>query len=325
MKYTEVTKWSELESEYDNVVGWGTGPLFQMNYNPHVFKLQNVIDGIGKNIGHEIKGVCIRGEDYLQELEGRILIIIYSIYEKEILEQIRKYDKQIDTIVYSLLETSNERIYVPRINGKSAEDYILVMLLRQLHLDSIQYLEIGVCHPILRNNTYLLYEMYSDVAEYKGVLVDANPMCWSLIEEYRKKDILVKCGVSPEKNNRDLIFYMFPHLLGHSTFIEKNAQKKINEGYECKKIEVPVVNINKVLADNFQKVPDLLELDIEGLDYEVLESWDENRFPIKIVLTEVTECGGEMIESLMVKKGYKCFATTMENAIWIRNEIKIFL
>ena len=57
----------------------------------------------------------------------------------------------------------------------------------------------------------------------------------------------------------------------------------------------------------------------------MLESWDENRFPIKIVLTEVSESGGEMIESLMVKKGYKCFATTMENAIWIRNEIKIFL
>lgn len=118
---------------------------------------------------------------------------------------------------------------------------------------------------------------------------------------------------------------MFPHLLGHSTFIEKSAQQKINEGYECKKIEVPVVNINKVLLDNFQKVPDLLELDIEGLDYEVLESWDENRFPIKIVLMEVSESGGEMIESLMIKKGYKCFATTMENAIWIRNEIKIFL
>ena len=146
-----------------------------------------------------------------------------------------------------------------------------------------------------------------------------------MIEQYREKDELIKCGVSSDESNTKLMFYMFPHLLGHSTFVKRTAERKVKEGYEFNKIEVPVMNINKILSDNFEYVPDLLELDIEGLDYEVLESWDENRFPIKIVLTEVTECGGKKIESLMVKKGYKCFATTMENAILIRNEIKIFL
>lgn len=325
MKYTRVTSWDKIKKEYDYVIGWGSGPLFQMNYNPHVFKLAVVIDGMKKNIGQEINGVSIKGEEYLEELEGKILVIIYSIYEQEIVEQIKKYNKQIDTIVYTLLEINDTNIYVPRINGKSGEDYILVTLLRQMHLNSIQYLEIGVYHPILRNNTYLLYQMFANVEGYKGVLVDANPVCWNLIEQYREKDELIKCGVSSDESNTKLMFYMFPHLLGHSTFVKRTAERKVKEGYEFNKIEVPVMNINKILSDNFEYVPDLLELDIEGLDYEVLESWDENRFPIKIVLTEVTECGGKKIESLMVKKGYKCFATTMENAIWIRNEIKIFL
>lgn len=169
MKYTTVTNFEIIRQKYDCVIGWGTGPLFQMNYNPQLLNLDAVIDGTGKMVGQKICGVKVKDEGYLAQIEGKTLIILFAIYENEIINQINKYQKDIDTIVYALLETGN-CVYNPRINGKSAEDYILVTMLRQLHLTTVQYLEIGVCHPVLRNNTYLLSEMFSTFKNYRGVL-----------------------------------------------------------------------------------------------------------------------------------------------------------
>ena len=126
------------------------------------------------------------------------MIIIYAIYEYEILDQIREYDNgQFDVIIYPLLDvmTCGNIGIIPMVNGKTGEDILLFLLINQLHLDTVTFLEIGVCHPIMRNNTYLLYELFSKIVGYKGVLVEANPFCWSLIKEYRPKDILVSGGV----------------------------------------------------------------------------------------------------------------------------------
>ncbi|MGN1167882.1 MAG: FkbM family methyltransferase [Lachnospiraceae bacterium] len=323
MKYTTVTNFEKIRQKYSCVIGWGTGPLFQMNYNPQLLNLDAIIDGTGKMVGQKICGIKVKDESYLSHIEGKTLIILFAIYENEIIDQIKKYQKDIDLIVYALLETGN-CVYNPRINGKCGEDYILVTMLRQLHLTTVQYLEIGVCHPVLRNNTYLLSEMFSTFKNYRGVLVEANPTCWELIEEYRPNDLLIKCGVNVE-DGKILPFYMFPHLLGHSTFDKEIARDKMEEGYECQEIEILTRNINSLLENYFDNVPDLLALDVEGLDYDVLSSWDDKKYPIKIVLTEVTECGEKNIDDLMIRKGYRCYATTMENAIWIREDIEVFV
>lgn len=324
MKYIKAIDIDDIRDKYKYIIGWGVGPLFQMNYNPYMFKLDAIIDGTGENKGKKVYGITVEDEKLLEKIEGKILIVIYAIYEVEIIQQIEKYEKNVDIIIYPLLEMG-KRLYLPRINGKSAEDYILVTLLRQLHLNTLQYLEIGVCHPIFRNNTYLLNEMYSNYDGYKGVLVEANPLCWDLIEEYRSNDILLKYGVSVNTDVEKATFYMFPHFLGHSTFVEKTAREIIREGYTCEKLEIPTKNINAIIAENFITTPDILSLDVEGMDYDVIKSWDEEKYPIKIVLTEVCECGEKRIENLMIKKGYKCFATTMENAIWVQKEVDIFL
>ena len=328
MKYLRRTDIREIIGKYEKIIAWGTGPIFKMNYKKNYFPITYLIDGTGKEVGKQYNGIEIKDEYALSKEKGRILIVIYTIYEKEVLNQIKKYDKgNIDIIIYSLIEIIlKNNVHVPEINGKSCEDLLLMCLIGQLHLEDVYYLEIGVCHPIMRNNTYMLYEQFSSQnKKSSGVLVEANPICWPLIEEYRPVDKLIKAGITANGNNSSLNFYMFPHLLGHSTFSKKIADEKKASGYEYEVLKIPVKTINDVIIENFDRVPDVLALDAEGLDFEILMSWDYKKFPFKIVVSEAMGDFDKSIDQIMQTRGYKQYAQTIENSIWINKEYKLFI
>lgn len=324
MKYLTRTSFDKIKSKYDNIIGWGYGPLLFMNYSPFFFEMDFLVDGTGKKCGIYYKGIIIKSSDSIRKLQGQSLIIIYTIYEKEIVEQIGKYkNDNIDVIICSLLDirlvSGN---FVTVINGKSCEDMLILMLTRQLGLETVQFLEVGVCHPIMRNNTYLLYEQFSHMDGYRGILVEANPLCWDLITEYRPEDILIKKGIGNCKGKS--IFYAFPNLLGHSTFVKEAAQEKISKGYICEKIEVETERIDNIIDQNFDRIPDILAIDAEGLDFEILSDWNHEKYPIRIIISEIMEEKKYNIEQLMDKKGYRFFAKTLENIIWVKKTEQLY-
>lgn len=323
MKYTKKVQIDEIIGRYDTIIAWGVGPLFYMNYKKYYFRLDFIIDGTGQKSGSYYNDIPIKGEESLENLQGKSLIIIYAIYEKQILEQINKYNSEnIDIIIYPLLEIELESDNLVTIYAKSSEDMLLLMLTRQLNMDTVQYLEIGVCHPIMRNNTYLLYDQFSGIENYRGVLVEANPLCWELIDEYRGRDKLIRKGIG---RGGVMPFYVFPNLLGHSTFVEELAEKNIKNGQEHKTIEVETDSINNIIKDNFDRTPDILAIDAEGLDYDILMDWDWRKYPFKIVMAETTAEGENSIEALMKERGFKMYAKTIENVIWVREDQELHI
>lgn len=327
MKYLKRIEINKIKDQYDVIIGWGTGPIFEMNYKSFYFHIDFLIDGTERTVGQKCKGMEVKKPDSLVYINGKILIIIYAIYESEILSQISKYDHgQIDVIIYSLLDIRlPSGCLVPEVNGKGCEDILLVSLINQLNLETIKYLEVGVCHPVVRNNTFLLHELLGDTNGYKGVLVEANPTCWSLIEEYRKKDVLIKAGISPSIDAELMKFYMFPHLLGHSTFSQEVAETIISKGYEVKELMIPVKTLNSVLEENFDEAPDILAIDAEGMDYEILKSWDSMKYPFKIIISEIMEDTDNFVQKLMSERSYHMYARTPENIIWVNNGFKLFV
>jgi FkbM family methyltransferase len=325
LKYITRTSLDDIRNKYTNIIGWGTGPLFFTNYRKDYFEIDFLIDGTGRMSGGHFKGIPIKKVESLKEVRGKSLIVIYTIYEKEIIEQLRDYEeKDIDLIIYSLLDINfGNKNRVTIINAKSCEDMLLLMLTRQLKLDTVQFLEIGVCHPIMRNNTYLLYQQFSHTKGYRGVLVEANPLCWELIGEYREKDILIQKGVGKAKDK--IPFYAFPNLLGHSTFVKNLAEDNMLRGYKCETIEIETDTLGNIIKDNFCETPDILALDAEGLDYDILLNWDHKKYPFKIIISEMMENKTISIERLMNMKGYRIYARTMENIIWIQKEERIYI
>ena len=327
MKYLQHTKIECIRKKYDHIIGWGTGPIFRMNYRQDYFDLDFLVDGTGRQAGKSIFGIPIKDENALDGLPGKTLIVIYAIYEREIIGQIARHlGDDVDTIIYPLLDVDlGDGIGVQQMNAKTCEDFLALMAVRQLGLTSLSFLEIGVCHPVMRNNTWLLREQFRGLPGYHGVLVEANPLCWELIKEYRPEDKLCEFGVTDGVQGGKTKFYAFPGLLGHSTFVKELAEENIAKGKYCEQYEIQTRNINDILAENFKEVPDLLALDAEGLDYGILASWEKERFPFKIVIAEAMDTTDEPIKTLMENRGYYEYARTPENAIYLREDCKIFI
>lgn len=310
MRYVVKTAFEDIKDKYDCIIGWGTGTLLKRNYRKNQFKMDFIIDGRGVASKNEYQGVFIYGPEKLLEVTGKSLIIIYTIYEQEILNQIESLKVNADVIIYNLLEIKIGKKSLPLWNGKNADDIILLELAFRLGLEDISYLDIGVCHPVMRNNTYIFHEL-----GYKGILVEPNPEFHQVIQTYRLDDKLLKIGVANEKS--ELIYYNFPEAPGLNTFAEEIGESRKNSGMKCLTQKILLEDINTIIKENFTSCPNILDIDVEGLDYQILESLDLGKYPIDIIMCECLADDYKLLE-LMSKKEYKVYAHTIENYIFVK-------
>lgn len=307
MRIISRTNVEELRNMYDLLIGWGTEGLeFEKRYNPSMYKLDYLINGKGENVGNVACGTIIRGVDALKEIKNKkICVIIYPNKEMEILNQVLSYLPNADTIMGRLLAVAGQKPTYSR----DLEDVILLNLARKLNLGNFSYLDIGVCHPVIRNNTYLFYEN----GFVNGVLVEPNPVMSELAQIYRPKNKVLTYGASAGENGT--LTYYHGHAPGLNTFLPEVTEKR---GYLDNKMEIPVVNINEIIEKHFDKAPDILDIDTEGMDYDLLSVLDTKKYPIKILCIETEP--GQRLRKLVSEKGYVHFQTTTENLIYVRKE-----
>lgn len=309
MKYRELTSIESLKENYDLLIGWGTGIEFRTYYHVEDYKVDYLIDGLGNRIGEEVCGIKVDSIDLLKKLQNKkICFIIFCNRESEVCEQIEECIEA-DIIISSLVKINN----IPLSYAKNSEDVIMFNLVRKLKLKDISFMDIGVCHPIMRNNTYL----FNLIQYKKGVLVEPNPEFHKLIEFYRPSDTLLKCGATAG-DDAALTYYSFRSSPGSNTFSEKIAKGR-SEKYMISKI--PVININKLIYENFDKYPNILDIDVEGLDYEIINSIDFKKYKIEIICCESNN--SDDFHQLLISKGYRFYASTIENTIYLREDLNI--
>ncbi len=317
MQYLNKVNLSEIKDRYDFFVAWGTGSLFNMNYQKDHLPVNMLVDGTKTNIGNKIDKLVVYGpEDIKEKIEGKALIIIYAIYEVEILNQIAELGLEVDTIIYNLLvlESIGIKRY-PFWNGKHADDILLLELVRRLGVKKKEYLDIGVCHPVMRNNTYLFYEM-----GWKGVLVEPNPIFHSLIKDYREKDILLPNGAGVY--NGELEYYAFLDRLGYGTFDKEIGELRCKLGLKYSINKIPIIEINEIIENNFKEYPTIIDIDVEGMDFELIQKIDTDKYPIEIIMCE-TLSNEDKYSAMMIQKGYLKYAKVGENTIFYRNDLNI--
>lgn len=309
MVYNREMSIKDLKEQYDLIIGWGTGIQFRTYYHKE-YQLDYLIDGLDKNLGTIVCGMKVESVNILETLTNKkICIVIFCNSEREIGKQLaQKGYTNIDLINYNLVAL----ISYPPVYGKNAEDIIMLNLIRKLGMNDLTYMDIGVCHPIHRNNTYLFHKH-----GFQGVLVEPNPDFAELIEFYRPQDKLLRCGAA-YGDNSVLKYYSFPSSPGLNTFSENLA---VNRNKEYEVMEIPVININELIQDNFNTYPGILDLDAEGFDYQLVEALDLEQFKIEVICCETS--GRERFNQLFETKGYKSYAVTVENTIYVRNDLNI--
>nr|WP_269278647.1 FkbM family methyltransferase [Oxalobacter aliiformigenes] len=145
-------------------------------------------------------------------------------------------------------------------------------------------------------------------------------MLYSAFYEQRPRDINLNIGISDKPGN--LEFYCIDEYSGRNTFDRKTAEKFVLEHPEFKIREIKTIEV-KTINDIIKQYnngifPDLLSIDIEGLDYRVLSSADfSNSFP-KVICAEITQLNNdENICELLESRGYIPYTYTIGNIIFV--------
>ena len=72
------------------------------------------------------------------------------------------------------------------------------------------YIDVGCQHPVMNNNTYLLYKK-----GWNGINIDLDKKNIDLFSFYRKRDLNINVAISSREDERDLFFIMINPLLTH--------------------------------------------------------------------------------------------------------------
>jgi FkbM family methyltransferase len=207
--------------------------------------------------------------------------------------------------------------------SQCGEDLIIRFIFNLLKNANPTYIDIGANHPTLLNNTYLFYKEGS-----KGITIEPNLSLHKKLKGKRRRDINLCMGISDTPGSMD--FYRFhPHTM--STFSKDEAEKLQNEyGYILEEvIKVKLDTLQSIISKYCNGIfPDLLSLDVEGLDEQILRSIDFEKSTPTIIVTETSHFSMTYKEDLkrtdiiefLKSKGYIAYADTLINTIFVKKD-----
>lgn len=196
--------------------------------------------------------------------------------------------------------------------SQQGEDIVLYHLLKNgMKIEKPTYLDIGAADPVVSNNTYLLHW-----ADGHGVLAEPNPMYQARLVMHRPHDVIVQAGVGVS-DAREADYYVIRGNPALNTFSPKDVavrRKAAGEDVVERVIPMPLISVNHLIAQHLGAAPDLLSIDIEGLDLAVLRTLDFTKYRPAVIIAESLPRGP--IPEFLASKGYQLRGASMYNVIF---------
>jgi FkbM family methyltransferase len=212
-----------------------------------------------------------------------------------------------------------------------SEDVIFEYYFTWRALANPSYLDVGAFDPIFLSNTYRLYENGSC-----GVLIEPNPEGCENLRHTRPRDTVLNCAIRTRDMSSTVDFYQMSAAT-LSTIVKREAKwAEDSQLWGAQKIvstiSVPAYTINEILDRYFPDGVDLIDIDVEGLDFEILSEFDFERYRPRIICVEIhgghyAEAGKdgtiytkpkEVYIDFMKSKGYQLFVPIVLNGIFVR-------
>ncbi len=207
--------------------------------------------------------------------------------------------------------------------AQTGEDLLARYYFDTVGIQKPTYLEIGTNQPISCNNTYFFYRNHSH-----GVCIEPDTSMIEIIKKARPRDVVLNIGVGVIES-AGIPFFAFPGWRNSwNTFSEEEAAIREQEsGIKPEVKQVPIRNINSVIAEHFKKAPDFLSIDVEGMDLAILQSLNFDLYSPGLICTETitfstdnTEKKTNDIHLFMESKGYYVFADTHINTLFSKRK-----
>ncbi len=214
--------------------------------------------------------------------------------------------------------------------GQRGEDVVIEQYFAARGVEKVRYLDVGAFDPVYLSNTYRLY-----LAGGRGVLVEPNEERASRFRELRPEDTLLSVAIRTSSMPTSVNFYLMsaPTL---NTIVAREAQYANDstqwgeQSIEDVRI-VPALTINEVLATHFSAGIDLLSIDIEGLDFEVLQEIDFKTYRPVMIVAEIdgghyqSGASGQHIDAakfveFLKSKGYRLLLPSRLNGIFVSEQ-----
>ncbi len=210
-------------------------------------------------------------------------------------------------------------IYYRKSWSQCGEDLIMRYLFDMLRIPRPSYIDIGAHHPWFYNNTYLFYRQGAH-----GVNIEPDPTLYARLRRARRRDVNVNIGIGPQAGELDF-YVMSQRTL--STFSTAEAQKYVAEH------GLRIVETRSIQVQTFAQAvdayagtpPDLVSLDVEGLDLDILRSIDFSTYHPHVFCVETISYAqgdgsgvkNQDIHALMLANDYMLYADTYINSIYV--------
>ena len=227
----------------------------------------------------------------------------------------------IEKIKYRVLKRKAQPSLTSGITySQTGEDVIVKFVFDQLDIAKPSFLDLGAHHPALYNNTCIFYKNGS-----RGINVEPDPF---LIQEFKRSrpgDINLNVGIGYSRAEETADFYIMSAKT-LNTFSHAEALKIESYGtYRIEKvIQVRLLPIDAILKHGGGKTPNFITLDVEGLDYQIIQSFDLQTIRPEVFCIETisyTEDNSEKklteIIKYMEDNNYFVFADTYINTIFV--------
>lgn len=205
--------------------------------------------------------------------------------------------------------------YSVKSYSQEGEDMLLMRLFDNLEYKGL-YVDIGAHHPKRFSNTYFFYKK-----GWIGINVDAMPGSMKAFDKIRSRDINLELPVSRKKEILTYFAFEEPAL---NTFSEDNAKSILDENRSklLFRKEIETITLEEIFDKhlNGRKI-DFLTIDVEGLDFEVLQSNNWSKYTPSVIVieaygTKITDVLESEIYLYLIDLGYDLIAKTPNTAIY---------
>lgn len=206
--------------------------------------------------------------------------------------------------------------YALKSYAQEGEDMILHRIFETQ--ESGFYVDVGAHHPKRFSNTYFFYKQ-----GWRGINIDAMPGSMAAFNLYRPRDINLEMAVS--NCSQELTYYLFdePALNGFSADIS-NLRSLATPSKEQQLLTTQRL---ETILDQYLPASqsiDFLTIDVEGLDLEVLQSNNWQKYRPKAVVVEILHSAlehypNEPIAQFLVAHNYIIYAKCVNSWIFKSN------
>ena len=144
------------------------------------------------------------------------------------------------------------------------------------------YVDLGCFHPTKYSNTRKMYNL-----GWTGLNIDLNPITIELFNFKRPKDINICAALSNKIKKTNLYYH---HDLSSQNTLSDNHVSWMKKNFglnNLKRKKIKTTRLDKILKKFKINHIDFLNIDIEGLELEVMSTINLNKLNIKVICIEL--------------------------------------